>query len=228
MRSVSGRDRYSESAMHDIRRRLLVGDIESAVKYAEDGGCWDLALCLQTASSNMECKNQQANDLAIKCLDQRLQRGDPVHTICSLACGRLPSVEACFRDWVANLAIVIACAGFVPQEELRQRFISGLSDLLNSADMPVARDICLIFCDPSQRFHRAFHFTPIGASADSLGGQDALLEHFSLSNFFMTEVFVFLAQILQGINLHANVRICFKTVFCCIHNNNTYVHESTK
>lgn len=191
--------------MHDIRRRLLVGDVEGAVRHAEDAAYWDLALCLQAVSSNVECRNQQANEFAVKCLDQRLQRGDPVHTICTLGCGRTPSVEACFRDWVSNLAIVIACSGFVQQEELRQRFIGGLSELLSSADMPVARDICLIFCSPAKRFELDLRFTPIGASADLPRGQADFLENFSLQNFFMTEVFVFLAQILQGINLYTKV-----------------------
>lgn len=98
------RDRYSEASLGIIRRCLLAGDVESAILHAETGDCWDLALCLQTVSSNIECKNHQANDLAMKCLDVKIQRGDPVHTICSLACGKMPHVEACFK--VGGIALL--------------------------------------------------------------------------------------------------------------------------
>ncbi|XP_055340100.1 protein transport protein Sec16A-like [Paramacrobiotus metropolitanus] len=189
----TGRERYSESQMILVRRCMLAGDIESAVIHAENGECWELAMCLQTIHSDIECKNHQAVDLMMRTLDQKLQRGDPVHTVCSLACGKMPSVESCFKDWVSNLAAVLACSGFIRQATLRSKFIDSLAELLHLTGLPMGRDICAIFGSPERRFEMQ-PFTLIG-------GND---QEFQLSHFFMTEVFVYLAQILQGINLHAN------------------------
>lgn len=89
--------------------------------------------------------------------------------------------------------MVLACSGFIGQEDLRLRFITALSDLLHTVGMPMARDICTMFGNPERRF-RMQPFMLIGSNDDE----------FSMSQFFMTEVFVYLAQILQGVNLHVN------------------------
>lgn len=75
----------------------------------------------------------------------------------------------------------------------------NLADLLGAANMPMARDICLIFCSSEKRLTTQ-PFSLIGAELDF-----EACSKFSLSHFFMTEAFVFLAQILQGINLHTCV-----------------------